>query len=102
MKPGLQSAPLLFGLGMVLALSFCPATAGLFFGVLLPLAAMNGHPALYGLLYAFGYSLPLLAVAVCLAAGTRFDAVRRYAAAGSALSGWALIALGIWLTWRML
>ena len=96
-----QSAPRLFGLGMVFALSFCPATAGLFFGVLIPLATTHGRPVLYGFLYALGYGLPLLAVAACLAAGTRFEAVRRYAVAGSALSGWGLVVLGTWLTWKL-
>ena len=102
MKAGFRSAPRMFGLGIVLALSFCPATAGLFFGVLIPLATTYGQPALYAFAYALGYGLPLLAVAVCLAAGTRFDVVRRYAAAGTVLSGWGLIALGAWLTWRLL
>ena len=102
MKSGVRSAPRLFGLGMLLALSFCPATAGLFFGVLIPLATTNGYPALYGFAYALGFGLPLLAVTACLAAGTRFAAVRRIATAGATLSGWGLIALGTWLTWRLL
>jgi cytochrome c biogenesis protein CcdA len=102
MKASFGSAPRVFVLGMALALSFCPATAGLFFGVLIPLATTSGQPALYAFAYAVGYGLPLLIVAVCLAAGARFDAVRRRAAKGSALSGWGLIALGTWLTLRML
>lgn len=102
MKSGFQSSPRLFGLGIVLALSFCPATAGLFFGVLIPLATTHGQPVLYGLLYALGYGLPLLIVAACLAAGTRFEAVRRCAARGSALSGWGLVVLGTWLTWKLI
>lgn len=102
MKVSFGSAPRMFVLGMILALSFCPATAGLFFGVLIPLATTSGQPALYAFAYAVGYGLPLLIVAVCLAAGARFDAVRRRAAKGSALSGWGLIALGTWLTLRML
>ena len=101
MKASFSSIPRMFVLGMVLALSFCPATAGLFFGVLIPLATPSGQPALYAFAYAFGYGLPLLAVAVCLAAGARFDPVRRFASAGSALSGWGLITLGAWLTWRL-
>jgi len=102
MNASFSSTPRMFVLGVALALSFCPATAGLFFGVLIPLATMSGQPALYAFAYAVGYGLPLFAVAVCLAAGVRFDPVRRFASAGSVLSGWGLIALGAWLTWRLL
>ena len=102
MKASFSSTPRMFVLGMALALSFCPATAGLFFGALIPLATTSGHPVLYAFAYAVGYGLPLLTVAVCLAAGARLDPMRRFAAAGSALSGWGLIALGTWLTCRLL
>jgi len=101
-KGGLRSGPRLFAFGMILALSFCPATAGLFFGVLIPFAAAHGHPVLYALAYGLGYGLPLLAVAACLGTGLRLAALRRYASAVSSLSGWALIALGTWLTWKLL
>jgi len=101
-KGGLHSGRRLFVLGMVLTLSFCPATAGLFFGVLIPFATAHRHPVLYALAYAVGYGLPLLTIAACLGSGSRLAALRRYAAAVSSLSGWGLIALGTWLTWRLL
>ena len=97
-----RTLPGLLGLGMVMALAFCPATAGVFFGVLIPLAAIRGQPTLYALAYAVGYGLPLMVVACCVASGTRFDAVRRHAAVWSALGGWGLIGLGAWLTWQLL
>ena len=102
MKAKFSSTPRMFVLGIVLALSFCPATAGLFFGVLIPLATTSGQPALYALAYGLGYGLPLLAIVVCLRTGSRFAALRRCASAVSWLSGWGLIALGTWLTWRLL
>ena len=101
LKSGTQSIPGLFILGMVLAFSFCPATAGLFFGVLIPLAAVHAHPVLYAFAYAVGYGLPLLAVAACLAAGARLSAVQRCAASLAELCGWGLIAVGIWLTYKL-
>ena len=97
-----RSLPAMLGLGLVMALSFCPATAGLFFGVLIPLAAMRGHPTLYAVAYALGYGLPLLLVALGVATGTRRDAVRRHAATWSQWGGWVLIGLGAWLTWKLL
>jgi cytochrome c biogenesis protein CcdA len=101
-KTCLISSLRLFALGMVLALSFCPATAGLFFGLLIPLATTHGNPALYAFAYGLGYGLPVVAVSVCLGNGMRLAALRRYGSAVSLLSGWGLIALGTWLTWRLL
>ena len=76
------------GLGAVFALSFCPVSAGLFFGGLLPLATGTGSrfvlPAVYGL----GTGLPVVVLAALLAFGftgmarafgaiTRFERVAR-------------------------
>ena len=89
-------------LGMGLALAFCPATAGLFFGVLIPLAVTSGAPALYALGFGLGCGVPLLALTACLAAGVRIEALRRRADRWTVLSGWALIAVGALLTLRLL
>ncbi len=56
-------------LGIVFALSFCPVSAGLFFGSLVPLAADRGSPLLLPTLYGIGTALPVAAFAVLLAAG---------------------------------
>lgn len=57
-------------LGILFALSFCPTSAALFFGSLLPLAIsrQSGHllPAVYGI----GTALPAFLFAVLLAMGT--------------------------------
>ena len=102
LKAGRRTLPRMFILGMVMALAFCPATAALFFGVLIPLSVTHGHPALYAFGYGLGYGLPLLLVTTGLAAGARFKAIRRRTDTWSALSGWALIALGAWLTWSLI
>jgi cytochrome c biogenesis protein CcdA len=58
-------------LGMLFALSFCPVSAALFFGSLIPLALQHqsslGLPALYGI----GTGLPVLVFAVLLAVGAQ-------------------------------
>jgi len=58
-------------LGMLFALSFCPVSAALFFGSLVPLALQHqstvGLPALYGV----GTGLPVLVFAVLIAAGAQ-------------------------------
>lgn len=58
---GLGTAALL---GMLFAMSFCPTTAALFFGGLIPLAVTQESPVYLPLCYALGVSLP-----VCLFAG---------------------------------
>lgn len=60
-----------FVLGVVFALAFCPVSAALFFGALIPAAIANDSafamPAIYGL----GTGLPVLFFAVFFAAGIR-------------------------------
>lgn len=65
---GLWGAALL---GMLFALSFCPVSAALFFGSLVPLAVQHkatlSLPALYGI----GTGLPVLAFAILIASGAQ-------------------------------
>ncbi len=90
-------------LGMLFALSFCPVSAALYFGSLLPLAVQHqstlGLPALFGI----GTGLPVLAFAWLLAAGARsmsaaFDrlsALERYARPAT---GVVFVLIGIYLS----
>ncbi len=57
-------------LGMVLALAFCPVSAALFFGSLVPLAAREGSRVWLPLVYGLGTALPVAAFAILLAFGT--------------------------------
>ena len=56
-------------LGIMFALAFCPLSAGLFFGGLVPLAADHGSPLLLPAFYGVGTALPVAGFAVLLAAG---------------------------------
>ena len=56
-------------LGIVFALSFCPVSAGLFFGSLVPLAVDRSSPLLLPFVYGLGTALPVAVFAVLLAAG---------------------------------
>ena len=56
-------------LGIFFALSFCPVSAGLFFGTLVPMAADRSSPLLLPSVYGIGTALPVAAFAVLLAAG---------------------------------
>lgn len=101
LKAGLLGA---LPLGAVLALAFCPVSAGLFFGGLIPLA-LDHHsslwlPALYGL----GTGLPVVVFAVLVSAGVawvgsalhRLQAVERWARRVTAA---VIIAVGLYYTW---
>ena len=59
------------GLGAVFALSFCPVSATLFFGSLLPLAVKHGSGILLPFVYGIGTAIPVVAFAVVLAFGAR-------------------------------
>ena len=57
-------------LGIVFAFAFCPVSAALFFGSLVPLAADHGSPVLLPLVYGVGTALPVAGFALLLAAGS--------------------------------
>jgi cytochrome c biogenesis protein CcdA len=74
-KGGIWGAGLL---GILFALSFCPVSAALFFGSLVPLSVSAGSPVFYPLLFGFGTGLPVIAFAFMIAFGMRsLDAVFR-------------------------
>jgi cytochrome c biogenesis protein CcdA len=56
-------------LGVLFALSFCPISAAIFFGSLLPLALKNSSQVVMPSLYGMGTGLPVLGFAVALAFG---------------------------------
>jgi cytochrome c biogenesis protein CcdA len=56
-------------LGLVFALAFCPVSAGLFFGGLVPLAVDQSSPLVLPLVYGLGTALPVIVFAALLAVG---------------------------------
>lgn len=90
------------GLGVVFALSFCPVSAGLFFGGLLPLATGTGSRFVLPAVYGIGTGLPVVAVAVLLALGVggvgrMFDALTRFERVASRLTGAVFVLAGAYL-----
>ena len=55
------------GLGFLFALSFCPVSAGLFFGGLVPLSAGSGSSFLLPSLFGVGTALPVIGFAFLIA-----------------------------------
>jgi len=59
-------------LGLLFALSFCPVSAALFFGGLIPLAVDHQSSVVMPTVYGMGTALPVVAFAVLIALGARF------------------------------
>jgi len=64
-----SGAPGAFLLGLIFALAFCPVSAALFFGSLIPLALNTKAGALLPFIYGIGTGLPVLGFAVAIALG---------------------------------
>lgn len=77
MGEGIQGKTKRFGmwgagiLGFLFALSFCPVSAALYFGSLIPLATEAHHPLLLPSVYGIGTSLPVVLFAYLIATGAR-------------------------------
>lgn len=54
-------------LGVLFALSFCPVSAGLFFGILIPLSAANESIILLPMVYGIGTAAPVIVFALLIA-----------------------------------
>jgi len=87
-----------FPMGALLALSFCPATAAIFFGLLIPLAIQQGEMILFPLVYALGVSLPLIGISFFISRGGTRLFNERWQAQIPVFTGWLLILIGIYLT----
>jgi cytochrome c-type biogenesis protein len=94
-----------FPLGFVLALSFCPVSAGLFFGSLVPLAAAHSSPLLLPTLYGVGTAVPVVGFAVLVALGVgwlgaAFTRVAAFELWARRVTGAIFILVGIYETLR--
>jgi hypothetical protein len=90
-------------LGMLFALSFCPVSAGLFFGGLIPLAVGAKSSVILPAVYGVGTGLPVVVFAVLLAMGAHwvgqaFHALTRIEKAARPTTGVIFILAGLYLT----
>jgi cytochrome c biogenesis protein CcdA len=92
-------------LGMVFALAFCPVSAGLFFGGLVPLAVERSSPLLLPVAYGIGTALPVAVFAVLLAAGVGWlgkalDRVQAFEVWARRVTAVVFIGVGVYETLR--
>lgn len=90
-------------LGAVFAFSFCPVSAALFFGSLLPLAVASGSQVMVPSLYGIGTALPVLGFSLLLALwfqamGALFGRLRRLELYARWVTGAVFLVVGIYYT----
>jgi len=89
-------------LGGILALTFCPATASIFFGVMIPLSVKHGQAILFPLLFAIGALVPVIGVSILLRRGFAAVVKKRWTTMLPVIAGWILIFIGIYISLEQL
>jgi len=92
-------------LGILFALAFCPVSAALFFGCLIPLALESRSNFLLPGIYGVGTALPVIISALILGKGTQatakaFNRLGTFEIWMRHITGIVFILLGIWLCLR--
>jgi len=92
-------------LGVLFALSFCPVSAALFFGSLVPLSLQHGSKVVLPVVYGLGTALPVVALALVASGGTKAlgAAMKRVGAFETwarRVTGAVFVAVGIYLSVR--
>jgi len=92
-----------FLLGILFALSFCPTSAALFFGSLLPLAVKTQSawvlPGVFGV--ASGFPVLVFAFLLAFAAnqvGKVYHRLAKIEVWAQRLTGWVFLVIGVWMT----
>jgi cytochrome c-type biogenesis protein len=90
-------------LGCLFALSFCPVSATLFFGSLLPLAVKHGSGILLPFIYGIGTTIPVVIFALVLAFGARwlgkvFERVTQAERWMRVVTGLVFVGVGIYMS----
>jgi threonine/homoserine/homoserine lactone efflux protein len=88
-------------LGIVFALSFCPGSAALFFGSLVPLAVKYESPFVLPTMYGAGTALPVLGFAILIvvstnAVGRAFDRITQFEWWARRITGVLFIGIGVY------
>jgi len=98
-----SGAPGAFLLGFIFALAFCPISAALYFGSLIPLAINSKSGIILPFIYGIGTGLPVLAFAVTIALGVTslshwFNKITRLEYYTRKITGTIFIIVGLYYT----
>jgi len=96
-----SGAPGAFSLGFIFALAFCPISAALYFGSLIPLAMNSKSGIVLPFIYGIGTGLPVLVFAVAIAVGVTslshwFDKIRKLEYYTRRITGGIFIIVGLY------
>jgi cytochrome c biogenesis protein CcdA len=61
-----------FPLGILFALSFCPVSAALFFGSLIPMSVKFSSPLIFSSMYGIGTGIPVFIFSILIASGVKW------------------------------
>ena len=94
-----------FLLGILFALAFCPYSAALYFGVLIPLAFKSAGGIVFPFLFGIGTSVPVLVIGVPLALGVKhlasaLDLLARVERGMRKIAALAFIGAGVFMMWN--
>ncbi|MCD1293952.1 cytochrome C biogenesis protein [Methanocella sp. CWC-04] len=92
-------------LGIIFAMAFCPVSAALFFGGLIPLSVRDGSNTLYPALYGIGTALPVVFFALLIAFSARsvskaFNKITKIETKARRITGILFIAVGLYYSLR--
>ena len=90
-------------LGIVFALSFCPTSAALFFGSLVPLSLKVNSSIALPVIYGIGTALPVMVFAVLLAisaqsVGKAYNVLAKIEWWARMITGWIFVLVGIYFS----
>jgi cytochrome c-type biogenesis protein len=102
-----SGAPGAFLLGIIFALAFCPISAALFFGSLIPLALNARAGVVLPGIYGMGTALPVMGFAVAIAMGATslshwFHKITKLEFYTRRITGWVFILVGLYYAGRYL
>lgn len=92
-------------LGFIFALSFCPVSAGIFFGSLLPLSLKYNSAVILPFVYGIGTALPVLVFAVVISfsanyVGKVYNQLQKFEWWAQRITGVLFIAIGLYFIYR--
>jgi hypothetical protein len=89
-------------LGSLLALSFCPSTASMFFGIMVPVSVKHEAPIIFPLVYSGGAILPLVVTSILIRRGLSGLLPPFWMKILPQIAGGILIVMGIYITLKQL
>lgn len=94
-----------FPLGILLALNFCPISAGLFFGSLIPIAMYKKSPLLIPSIFGIGTSILVVIIGCLLAKGLDFignfhEQTKKIEKPAQTVTGIILLVVGLWMLYQ--